>query len=72
MRAAAGGGALSEQRDWKNGDDESDAEQCLEKQRALCRCRKCILAHDGKAKSEAFVAVESSVRPGGGEAMIAS
>ena len=28
MRAAAGGGALSEQRDWKNGDDESDAEQC--------------------------------------------
>jgi DNA-binding transcriptional LysR family regulator len=28
MRAAAGGGALSEQRDWKNGDDENDAEQC--------------------------------------------
>jgi hypothetical protein len=28
VRAAAGGGALSEERDRKNGDDENDAEQC--------------------------------------------
>jgi hypothetical protein len=30
VRAAAGGGALSEERDWKNGDDENDAEHRIE------------------------------------------
>jgi hypothetical protein len=28
VRAAAGGGALSEEHDRKNGDDENNAEQC--------------------------------------------